>query len=140
MGNRTLADHGAAIASFSGRFVYYRRCKLERTWILKKAQGNHGARRGPSAARPLSLSIHWEKVRHLNLDHARDRCDVEFLDGRRLSLRFHLFTANELKTCLGVHETRSVLGRVTFASVEESVQASFAAIRQISLRAEHQRS
>jgi SAM-dependent methyltransferase len=40
-----------------------------------------------------------EKVRHLNLDHARDRCDIEFLDGRRLSLRFHLFTAMELKTC-----------------------------------------
>jgi hypothetical protein len=38
-------------------------------------------------------------VRHLNLDHARDRCDIEFLDGRRLSLRFHLFTAMELKTC-----------------------------------------
>jgi SAM-dependent methyltransferase len=40
-----------------------------------------------------------EKVRHLNLDHARDRCDIEFLDGRRLSLRFHLFTGMELKTC-----------------------------------------
>jgi hypothetical protein len=34
----------------------------------------------------------------LHLDHARDQCDIEFLDGRRLSLRFHLFTANELKT------------------------------------------
>jgi SAM-dependent methyltransferase len=40
-----------------------------------------------------------EKIRHLNLDHGQDRCDIEFLDGRRLSLRFHLFTANELKTC-----------------------------------------
>jgi len=35
--------------------------------------------------------------------------------------------------------TTGPLGRVTFASVEESVQASFANIRQISLRAEHQR-
>jgi hypothetical protein len=52
-----------------------------------------------------------EKVRHLNLDHARDRCDIEFLDGRRLSLRFHLFTANELKTCLGEYfETEDLCG------------------------------
>ena len=41
-----------------------------------------------------------EKVRHFNLDHSRDRCDIEFSDGRRLSLRFHLFTASELKFCL----------------------------------------
>ena len=52
-----------------------------------------------------------EKVRHLNLDHARDRCDIEFLDGRRLSLRFHLFTANELKTCLSeFFETEDLCG------------------------------
>jgi SAM-dependent methyltransferase len=52
-----------------------------------------------------------EKVRHLNLDHARDRCDIEFLDGRRLSLRFHLFTANELKTCLSEYfDTEDLCG------------------------------
>jgi len=52
-----------------------------------------------------------EKVRHLNLDHARDRCDIEFLDGRRLSLRFHLFTANELKTCSGEYfDTEDLCG------------------------------
>jgi hypothetical protein len=42
-----------------------------------------------------------EKVRRLEFDHGEDRCDIEFLDGRRLALRFHLFTANELRTCLG---------------------------------------
>jgi SAM-dependent methyltransferase len=41
-----------------------------------------------------------EKVRQFNLDHRQDRCDVEFSDGRRLSLRSHLFSANELRSCL----------------------------------------
>jgi SAM-dependent methyltransferase len=44
-----------------------------------------------------------EKVRHFNHDHTQDRCDIEFSDGRRLSLRSHLFTANELKSCLSGH-------------------------------------
>jgi SAM-dependent methyltransferase len=52
-----------------------------------------------------------EKVRHLNLDHGQDRCDIEFWDGRRLSLRFHLFTANELKSCLSEYfDTEDLCG------------------------------
>jgi hypothetical protein len=31
------------------------------------------------------------------LDHDQDRCDIEFDDGRRMALRFRLFTANELR-------------------------------------------
>jgi SAM-dependent methyltransferase len=41
-----------------------------------------------------------EKVRQFRHDHSQDRCDVELADGQRLSLRSHLFTANELKSCL----------------------------------------
>lgn len=44
-----------------------------------------------------------EKVRAFTHDHGEDRCDVEFADGRRLSLRSHLFTANELRSCLSPH-------------------------------------
>jgi SAM-dependent methyltransferase len=52
-----------------------------------------------------------EKVRHLNLDHSQDRCEIEFLDGRRLSLRFHLFTANELKSCFSEYfDTEDLCG------------------------------
>ena len=42
-----------------------------------------------------------EKVRQFRHDHSQDRCDVELSDGQRLSLRSHLFTAQELRSCLG---------------------------------------
>lgn len=40
-----------------------------------------------------------EKARHFQHDHARDQCRVELRDGRSFVLRFHLFTATELKNC-----------------------------------------
>jgi SAM-dependent methyltransferase len=44
-----------------------------------------------------------EKARRFRLDHGRDRCDIEFYDGRRMVLPFHLFTATELKRCFAGH-------------------------------------
>jgi SAM-dependent methyltransferase len=44
-----------------------------------------------------------DKVRQFRHDHSQDRCDVELADGQRLSLRSHLFTARELKSCLSQH-------------------------------------
>ncbi len=38
-----------------------------------------------------------DTARRFKLDHNQDRCDIEFCDGRRMALRFHLFTANELR-------------------------------------------
>jgi SAM-dependent methyltransferase len=40
-----------------------------------------------------------EKARHFQYDHDRDQCRVELLDGRSFVLRFHLFTAAELRGC-----------------------------------------
>jgi SAM-dependent methyltransferase len=37
-----------------------------------------------------------ETARDFELDHHLDRCEIEFRDGRRVALRFHLFTADEL--------------------------------------------
>jgi SAM-dependent methyltransferase len=52
-----------------------------------------------------------EKVRHFHLDHRQDRCEIEFSDGRRLSLRSHLFSANELRSCLsGYFEVEDLCG------------------------------
>jgi SAM-dependent methyltransferase len=42
-----------------------------------------------------------ERVRHLKLDHGRDRCEVEFGDGCRVALSFHLFSACELEQLFG---------------------------------------
>ncbi|HLZ66107.1 MAG TPA: methyltransferase domain-containing protein [Aliidongia sp.] len=40
-----------------------------------------------------------EKARHFQHDHVRDQCKIELHDGRRFTLRFHLFTAGELRNC-----------------------------------------
>jgi SAM-dependent methyltransferase len=40
-----------------------------------------------------------EKARRFQLDHHRNRCEVELCDGRRMELAFHLFSAGELQRC-----------------------------------------
>jgi hypothetical protein len=37
-----------------------------------------------------------DRARHFKLDHHLDRCEVEFSNGCRIVVRFHLFTAHEL--------------------------------------------
>jgi len=44
-----------------------------------------------------------EEARHFKLDHDRDRCEVEFCNGCRVSVTFHLFTAGELQDCFSPH-------------------------------------
>jgi SAM-dependent methyltransferase len=44
-----------------------------------------------------------EKARHFKLDHRRDRCEVEFGNGSRVTVSFHLFTAGELRNCFEPH-------------------------------------
>ena len=43
------------------------------------------------------------KVRQLKQDHVRNRCEIEFCDGRRITFPFHLFTVSELR---GYFESR----------------------------------
>jgi SAM-dependent methyltransferase len=40
-----------------------------------------------------------EKARHLEHDHAQDQSRIELHDGRRFTMRFHLFRAFELRDC-----------------------------------------
>jgi hypothetical protein len=39
-----------------------------------------------------------EKAWHFKHDNSRDRCEIEFCDGRHIELSFHLFTASELRS------------------------------------------
>jgi SAM-dependent methyltransferase len=52
---------------------------------------------------PTAFVDSIEKVRQLKQDHVRNRCEIEFCDGRRIALSFHLFTASELR---GYFESR----------------------------------
>jgi SAM-dependent methyltransferase len=52
-----------------------------------------------------------EKARCFPLHHGLDSCDIEFYDGRRVKLAFHLFTAGELQGCFADHfEIEELLG------------------------------
>ena len=44
-----------------------------------------------------------ERARHLKLDHRLDRCEVEFCNGCRVAVRFHLFNAHELNDLFRPH-------------------------------------
>ena len=48
---------------------------------------------------PTAFVDSIEAARRFELDHDLDRCEIEFHDGRRMALRFHLFTAGELRRC-----------------------------------------
>jgi SAM-dependent methyltransferase len=47
---------------------------------------------------PTAFVDSIENVRELKQDHVRDRCEIEFCDGRRIAFSFHLFTASELRS------------------------------------------
>jgi hypothetical protein len=44
-----------------------------------------------------------EKARHFKHDNGRDRCEIEFCDGRQIVLSFHLFAALELRSYFLAH-------------------------------------
>ena len=43
-----------------------------------------------------SQSLHLDRAGYFKLDHCLDWCDVEFSNGCRIAVRFHLSTAHEL--------------------------------------------
>jgi SAM-dependent methyltransferase len=47
---------------------------------------------------PTAFVDSIENVRELKRDHVRNRCEIEFCDGRRIAFCFHLFTASELRS------------------------------------------
>jgi SAM-dependent methyltransferase len=53
----------------------------------------------PVGSPPTIFVDSIEKARHLEHDHARDQSKIELYDGRRFTVRFHLFGALELRDC-----------------------------------------
>src|ERR1700738_5071147 len=47
---------------------------------------------------PTAFVDSMENVRELKRDHVRNRCEIDFCDGRRIAFSFHLFTASELRS------------------------------------------
>ena len=47
---------------------------------------------------PTAFVDSIERVRQLTQDHVRNRCEIQFCDGRRIAFSFHLFTASELRS------------------------------------------
>jgi SAM-dependent methyltransferase len=52
---------------------------------------------------PTAFVDSIERVRQLNLDHVRNRCEIEFCDGRHMAFSFRLFTASELRSHFAIH-------------------------------------
>jgi SAM-dependent methyltransferase len=52
---------------------------------------------------PTAFVHSIEMALHLKQDHARDKCEIELRDGRRIALDFHLFTASELASYFAGH-------------------------------------
>ena len=53
-------------------------------------------------SRPTIFVDSIEKAQRFQLDHGRDRCEVELCNGRRIALNFHLFKAGELRDCFAI--------------------------------------
>jgi hypothetical protein len=52
---------------------------------------------------PTAFVGSMEKVCRLQHDHAQNRCEIEFRDGRRSAFGVHLFSASELRSCFANH-------------------------------------
>jgi SAM-dependent methyltransferase len=57
----------------------------------------------PIGSTPTVFVDSIERARHFKLDHRSDRCEVEFCNGCRVAVSFHLFTARELKDLFHPH-------------------------------------
>jgi hypothetical protein len=67
------------------------------TEIARVTKGHFIATVRSIGSNPTVFIDSIETARHFELDHRRDRCEIEFRDGRRMTLRFHLFAASELQ-------------------------------------------
>lgn len=71
----------------------------------------------PIGSMPTAFVHSVETARQLNLDHARDKCEVELSDGQRIAVNFHLFSASELTSYFADHfEIEDVRGLDLFHS------------------------
>lgn len=71
----------------------------------------------PIGSTPTAFVHAATSARLLKHDHARDRCEIEFLNGRRTALNFHQFNAAELTACFaGAFAIEAVSGLDLFHS------------------------
>jgi SAM-dependent methyltransferase len=71
----------------------------------------------PIGSTPTAFVESVENVRRLKQDHAKDRCEIDLNDGRRMVFGFHLFTAVELQNHFaGCFETEDLRGLDLFHS------------------------
>ncbi len=69
------------------------------TEIARVTKGHFVTTVRSTGSPPTAFVDSIEAARRFEMDHDLDRCEIEFHDGRRLALRFHLFTADELRRC-----------------------------------------
>ena len=66
----------------------------------------------PIGSTPTALVGSVEKIRRLKQDHAKNLCEIDLSDGRRVAFSFHLFTAPELQSyfasCLDIEDLRGL--------------------------------
>ena len=73
------------------------------TEIARVTKGHFVTTVRSTGSPPTAFVDSIEAARRFEMDHHLDRCEVEFHDGRRMVLRFHLFTADELRRCFVEH-------------------------------------
>jgi hypothetical protein len=71
--------------------------------VARVTSGHFIATVRPVGSTPTISVDSIEKARHIKFDNSRDRCEIEFCDGRHIELSFHLFTASELRTSFADH-------------------------------------
>jgi len=69
------------------------------TEIARVTKGHFVTTVRSTGSPPTAFVDSIEAARRFEMDHDLDRCEIEFHDGRRMALRFHLFTADELRSC-----------------------------------------
>jgi SAM-dependent methyltransferase len=66
--------------------------------IARVTSGHFIATVRPIGSMPSAFVESLECVRRLKHDHATNRCEIDFSDGRHMAFGFHLFTAAELRS------------------------------------------
>jgi SAM-dependent methyltransferase len=82
------------------------------TEIARVTSGHFITTVRPIGSTPTAFVDSVENVRRLKQDHARDRCEIDLSDGRRMAFGFHLFTAVELQnhfaSCFDIEDLRGL--------------------------------
>lgn len=70
----------------------------------------------PAGSMPTAFVDAVENARCLKLDNTADRCEIALIDGRHMSLSFHLFSTEELHTASATTSTLKIYAAATFST------------------------